>query len=121
MWVLAEPLLLLPGSVTMWGALQGVGLTRSREAAKGNAKGQVFSFRFSVFGLRFAVGRAAGGSPRVWVLAGRSICCRDSVMMRGLCRQLVSREAAKGNAKGSRNSVLWYKSADDFFEAHGHE
>ena len=39
-----------------WGTLQAVCLTRSREAAKGNAQGQ-----FSVFG-----GRAADGSP--WVL-----------------------------------------------------
>jgi hypothetical protein len=41
-------------------ALQAVGLTRSREVAKGNAQ-----VRCLVFGVWCSVGRAADGSPRV--------------------------------------------------------
>jgi hypothetical protein len=40
----------------MRGALQVAGLTRSREAAKGNAgEFSVFSFQFSVFSFQFSV------------------------------------------------------------------
>jgi hypothetical protein len=68
-----------------------------------------------VGGGRWAMGgRAADGSPRVWEVRGLGVSCplfdRMKVMtIRVLCRQLVSREAAK--VSGQRSAVSGQRSA----------
>jgi hypothetical protein len=98
----------------------------SREAAKPRRERQwsvfgfrfsVFGFRFSVFGFRFSVFGFRFGEPRTGVRgceAGEPVrelpaCirCIDPVATRLVCRQLVSREAAKGKAVAGFRFSVW--------------
>ncbi|MFM7868115.1 MAG: hypothetical protein ACKPHU_28205, partial [Planctomycetaceae bacterium] len=68
-----------------------------------------FSFQFSVVSFRFSVWRAAGGGGCecwvVWVWAAVFFDRLNSMALRVLCRQLVSREAAKPRRR--TKSVQW--------------